>query len=641
MRTFEWRAAFPEVWPAGRDGGFDIVLGNPPYVKLQNLMKVDPDVAAYLSTPHGESSYASAQTGNFDLYLPFIEKGLRLLAPGGRMAFIAPNLWAVNQYGQGLRSLVRRGRHLDRWLDFKAHQVFEDVITYTALQFFTREPQDCVRIATAPNGEMTDVDWSDAELAVPYDSVPEAGEWLIATGPERALIERLQRECARLDDPSMTSGIVVGIQTSADFIYHLRRLGTNRYICTPKGKGAVSYEVEIEDAIMRPLVSGAEAKRYEEPETYTYLLFPYERDAREAMRLIPSNEMAERFPSAWAHLRRWEQELRRRELDAFDDETWYRFGRNQNIDKQDIAKLVVPRLVQHLKCSLDSDGSFCLDNVDVGGILPATASESYFLMAVLNAPMCDFVFRVISKPFQNDYRSANKQFIAPLPISNASAEGRADIAIRARRLQQRWTARRHLLRQSEDRLSVLARARHPARWLWPDLPTLPDMIERAPKGLRLATERRKWAEEQLDEMEAARVEALQAALERGGRREVRFDRGELRLYVSGAPVLDKIYSDEAAGRMTEAYWRWLLLSEPVREAERFAADLRRPPVPSDLPAAAQFIEHVAALVEEVAAIEADERTLNEALYDLYELSPEERNLVENESTHRHGLAASR
>jgi hypothetical protein len=51
VRSFDWRAAFPEVWRAADTGGFDIVLGNPPYVKLQNLMKVDPDVAAYLSAP--------------------------------------------------------------------------------------------------------------------------------------------------------------------------------------------------------------------------------------------------------------------------------------------------------------------------------------------------------------------------------------------------------------------------------------------------------------------------------------------------------------------------------------------------------------------------------------------------------------
>jgi type I restriction-modification system DNA methylase subunit len=185
IRTFDWRAAFPEVWPAGREGGFDIVLGNPPYVKLQNLMTVDPDVVAYLTAERSRDTYQSARTGNFDLYLPFIEKGLRLLTPGGRMAFIAPSLWPMNQYGEGLRRLVRRGRNLDRWLDFKSHQIFEDVITYTALQFFTRDSNDVVRIAAAPNGEMADIDWSDAELAIPYDSLSGEDEWLMATGAER------------------------------------------------------------------------------------------------------------------------------------------------------------------------------------------------------------------------------------------------------------------------------------------------------------------------------------------------------------------------------------------------------------------------------------------------------------------------
>lgn len=191
VRSFDWGSAFPEIWPDGQEGGFDIVLSNPPYVKLQNLMKVDPDVVAYLTALRGSDTYASARTGNFDLYLPFIEKGLRLLRPAGRMAYIAPSLWTVNKYGEGLRALIRRGRHLDRWLDFKSHQIFEDVITYTALQFYTRESRDVLRIAAAPTGDMADVDWSDSDLAVRYDALPEDGEWLMATGPERALIRAL------------------------------------------------------------------------------------------------------------------------------------------------------------------------------------------------------------------------------------------------------------------------------------------------------------------------------------------------------------------------------------------------------------------------------------------------------------------
>ena len=101
---------------------------------------------------------------------------------------------------------------------------------------------------------------------------------------------------------------------------------------------------------MKPLVSGPEAKRYEEPETDTYLLFPYERDARGAMRLIPADDMARALSEAWAHLRKMEEgiaqpENRRRSM----TNRWYRFGRNQNIDKQDIPKLIVAQTVPEMR----------------------------------------------------------------------------------------------------------------------------------------------------------------------------------------------------------------------------------------------------------------------------------------------------
>ena len=57
VNAFDWHAAFPEVWPDGGEGGFDIVLGNPPYVKLQNLHTVDPDVAAWLQGDRGEDTF--------------------------------------------------------------------------------------------------------------------------------------------------------------------------------------------------------------------------------------------------------------------------------------------------------------------------------------------------------------------------------------------------------------------------------------------------------------------------------------------------------------------------------------------------------------------------------------------------------
>ncbi|MGI8570675.1 MAG: Eco57I restriction-modification methylase domain-containing protein [Methylocella sp.] len=225
----------------------------------------------------GVKPYASTQTGNFDLYLPFIEKGIALLNDEGRLGYIAPSLWTTNEYGEGLRKLIAAGRNLDRWIDFKAYQVFEESTTYTALQFFTKRPNDAIRVADAPTGEIPDDPWADAGRALSYGREAFGERWLLLTGEERALIDRFYERCKRLDNPAHTKQIFQGLITSADAIYHLTRIGPGRYVCTPSGNNAAP-PYEIEDALMKPLVSGAEAKRYVEPITETYLLFPYQLD---------------------------------------------------------------------------------------------------------------------------------------------------------------------------------------------------------------------------------------------------------------------------------------------------------------------------------------------------------------------------
>ncbi|MFM8821457.1 MAG: Eco57I restriction-modification methylase domain-containing protein, partial [Phenylobacterium sp.] len=631
----DWKAAFPEVWPEGKPGGFDLILGNPPYVKLQNLTKAAPEATTYLQAQRGDDTYASARTGNFDLYLPFVEKGLRLLGPGGRMAYIAPSLWTVNNYGEGLRDLIRRGRHLERWIDFKAHQIFDEAITYTALQYFSRDRQDVLRIATAPSGEAADVDWTNEGLAVRYDALPENGEWLMATGEDRALIDRLAESCLRLDDPRLTSKIFQGLITSADDLYHMKKKGKGRYWCVPKGRsGAAPHEVEIEDAIMRPLISGAEAKRYEEPETDTYVLFPYERDDKGAMRLLEASVLAARFPRAWAHLLRWEDPLRGREAKEdkrpFDDENWYRFGRSQNVDKQDIPKIIVAQTVPEMRVCVDTNGDKYINNVRVNGILSAMEVDRFFLAGALNSRVVDFVFRRIGKPKQGGWFEANKQFIAPLPIPDVEAKDQARIADQAKLLQTGHTRTRALLSACAERLSVLARHRHPEDWLWPDLRTFEELQSAAPPSLKTPSDRRDWATTRRNEDIAVRLEALQAALDLGGRLEATFDDGELRLFAGGSPVITRIYLEEADGRMAEAWWRWLLLSRTWREAKPLADELRRPPADALLPAAAQFIARVKALAEQTSALEQGEQAMNELLAELYQLTPAERVLVEND-----------
>ncbi|MDP8995525.1 MAG: Eco57I restriction-modification methylase domain-containing protein [Pseudomonadota bacterium] len=621
INPFDWHGSFAE-------GGFDIVLGNPPYVKLQNLMKVDPEVVAYLRAPRVAGTYESAQTGNFDLYLPFIEKGLRLLAKGGRMAYIAPSLWTVNEYGEGLRRLIHRTQQLERWLDFKSFQVFDEAITYTALQFFTQASNSTVNINSASDGEIGDLTWNSEKQSVAFEAFEAGSEWLLATGNDRSFIVNRTRSNLRLDSPSVSSAIIVGVQTSADKIYHLQRVGKNKF--TSKAETGLPLEVELENSATLPLVSGEQAKRYAQPQTDLHTVFPYHAKPNGQLELLSVVAYKQKFPNCFTYLQKFEKLLRKRESSSFDDEQWYRFGRSQNIDKQHLPKLMVPRLVTDLKVSFDRKGEYCLDNVDVGGVIPATECDPDFLCAVLNASVANFVFRRTSKPFQHEYLSANKQFIAPLPVPRATPEQQQVIATKARKLQELWTLRRDLLREVEDRLSVLSRLRFKFKTLWPDLPSVRDIA--LPKNLS-EKEKSDYRKEEIERLEEEKLTQLQGFLDTTKEWNVDFTKGELRLSAEGRVVLSKIFLPDNQGPLVAQYWRYVI-SRRMSSAKSFAEELGKYPAPDATEASRQFIERVDAVLALRSEILAREHEMNEALYDLYGLSTDERQLIEEDCTKR-------
>lgn len=553
INTFDWRDNFPEVFDGSPTEGFDVVLGNPPYVKLQNFRKAHSEMAEYLRDGRPDSGfdgYESAKSGNFDLYLPFIEKGIDLLRPGGRLGYIAPSVWIMNKYGAKLRELVEEQRSLDRWLDFRSHQIFEEATVYTALQFFRKPTQeerpDSILVAAAPDGIVPDEPWGGNDAALPWTRLAYGDRWLMLSGAERDLVDRLDRECNRLGDEEVSQAVFVGLQTSADSIYHLERIAPGRY----RSAASDGAEVRIEDEIMHPLVSGAEAKRYIDPETDTWILFPYHRRGK-GMALLTADEMEQRYPLAWAYLRSHEGDLRARESGAFDDDDWHRFGRTQNLDKQDSTKLLMPRLVANLKASLDEAGEFYLDNVDVGGVAPSADYPPGFLLAMLNGQIANFVFRRISKPFRGDYLSANKQFIEPLPIPRLPGDEREAIGEAAISLQNLHTQRRNTLTRLQHRL-VNAPSR--SRRLDFLFPTILSADQRRDDATATIEDPRVWAKQHYDLDIGAEYIRLEEALHPDVDLEAEFTDGEVRLLADEAPIIEGIFLNDDEGPFIAAQW---------------------------------------------------------------------------------------
>ena len=620
INAFDWHAAFPEVFAAG---GFDVVVGNPPYVKLQNFRRVHRDMANFLRRPIAEGGqYTSTQTGSFDLYLPFIEKGIALLHEHGHLGFIAPSLWTVNEYGKGLRDCVIAGHHLRGWIGFGSYQVFDEATTYTALQFFSQRANDRLQLTFAPDGVIPENPWTGDEISLSYDRLHFGSRWLMITGSDRELIDDLYTRCRRLDNPEITRHIYQGLITSADQIYHLRRLGSGRYECIPKGKDALPpYEVRIEDNLMKPLVSGKEAKRYVEPSIDTYLLFPYTIASGQAT-LIPTAQMAADYPLAWTYLRSWEDELRSRENEAFDDDSWYRFGRHQNLDKQEIEKLIVAQTVPSLRLFNDSSAQLYLNNVRVNGIVPAHDVSAWYLLGVMNGKVCNYVFRRIAKPKDGGWFEANKQFIAPLPIPEGEVEIMREVAERAERAQALHTQRHNILESIERRRSVLRLRNRPESWLFPELESLVHLGAEAPNALN-AEQRMSWAQQRYDEELIGRWERLGARLSPGVELSAEQVGGELRFLIDGVVAVDHVFVDDEEGTFIAAQWKVLAATMSVTASsngKRLSKSLRRLAVATDNPAAVrQIIEFERNLSEVETQIADAETEINQLLYNLYDL----------------------
>lgn len=130
VNAFDWNTAFPQVFI---QDGFDAVVGNPPYIRIQTLQETSQiDVEFY------KKRYKAASKGNYDVYVVFVEKGLSLLNKNGRLGFILPHKFFNSQYGEPLRGVIANGKYLAKVVHFGDQQVFKSATTYTGLMFLDK-----------------------------------------------------------------------------------------------------------------------------------------------------------------------------------------------------------------------------------------------------------------------------------------------------------------------------------------------------------------------------------------------------------------------------------------------------------------------------------------------------------------------
>ncbi len=417
---------FGEVFE--KRGGFDAVIGNPPYTRVQVLRQFRPEEAAAY-----QAKYASASEGSFDIASPFIERGLELLRPNGRLSFIVSRQFCETAAGRPLREMLAGGRHVQEIVDFGAGLVFDPVSAYTLILVLGRSPSRSWRLTRVPSppGPRALVA-AEAEGSPLTATLPAAdlgpGEWSLGVPAERDLLQRLSHAHPSLGD---VSGNVVfqGVVTGADYIYRLRDLGPGPQEGLRRvARRDAGTEGVVEEALLRPVLAGrSDIHRFHIAPAQEVLLVPYRRPRPHQPFVLMSRSDLARFPHAEAWLDRHADELRAR-AGEWTDHTWWAFSRRQNLERFEEPKILVPYMIDHLCAHLDERGYFFV-NVTTGGygIPIAGIEDPAYVAALLNSRLLSWALRRYSRAFRGGWFAARKGNLVRLPIAQPAEQRRAEV----------------------------------------------------------------------------------------------------------------------------------------------------------------------------------------------------------------------
>jgi len=417
VNTFDWERGFPEIMLVG---GFDVVISNPPYIRIQTMKEWAPTEVEFY-----KREYKAASKGNYDIYVVFVERALQLLNERGRVGYILPNKFFQTKYGQSLRGLISQGKHLSEVVHFGAQQVFAGATTYTCLLFLDKGGNKCFRYVKAHDLDAWRASGEAVVGEIRADKVTKK-EWNFVVGSGAELFERLSEMPLMLGD---IADIFVGLQTSADKVFIMDLIEEEQHTLRLKSR-ALKINRTFEKGLLFPLVSGTDISRYCDLPERQYIIFPYSIEG-ESVELIDFGVISKSYPETADYLLKNKKTLEARERNRAKGKKWYGYIYLKNMRRQSIQKICVPRLVEYLYAAYDVDGNHFLDNVDVGGVTLKPAYQQQgpiYLLGLLNSKLLRWYFPFVSVLFRGGWLSANRQFLSQLPIRTINFDNPADVA---------------------------------------------------------------------------------------------------------------------------------------------------------------------------------------------------------------------
>jgi type I restriction-modification system DNA methylase subunit len=394
---FDWPVEFAEVFA---NGGFDIVLANPPYVRQELISEIKPML---------KEVYPDVYMGTADLYCYFYARALQLLRPGGMLAFISSNKWFRANYGKKLRKYIADRCDIASITDFGELPVFEASATFPMI-FVSKRITD-----TLPEATKGPVFTQVKSLEAPYPDVGaliqqygmELGKgsidgenWALAGAQVEQILRKMEQD-----------GIPLGNYVNGQ-IYRGILTGFNEaFIIDGNTRAELIERDKKSEEIIKRLLIGDDVRKWHIRERDRWLI------------VTPIGINIKHYPAVLAHLKQWQEELEAR-WDKGDH--WWELRACDYYDIFDKPKITYPEIAKEPRFTLDYKRIYPIKTVF------SIPVKDLFLLGLLNSTLAWFYLKntcsVLGDAENRGRLTLQKIYIERIPVPKASAQDKAKIS---------------------------------------------------------------------------------------------------------------------------------------------------------------------------------------------------------------------
>ncbi len=399
---------FDPHWMFGNTG-FDVVIGNPPYVRHEKIKDQKPA----LLQAYGKGFFS----GTSDLYVYFFKRGLEVLNAGGVLSYICSNKYFRSGYGENLRKHLLEKTRLRQIIDFGDAPVFTAIAYPSILVAQNQKPnkQDTMRVLS----------WNQADDINNFREIVETQSFTMPQSSLKLDSWRIERgDVLQLLEKLKAAGTPLGEYVGGRFYYGIKTGFNEAFVVDKTTRDDLIKQHPSSKEILKPFLRGRDVKRWKVNNPELWLLFiPWHFPLHNDPSIVGASEKAEKafqkqYPAIYKHLLKFKSELENRnQAETGIYYEWYALQRAAATywKEFETTKIIYPDIYAHQSFAWDTEKFY---STNTNYFIPTTEK---WLTGLLNSRPVEWFYGLTSNSIQGGFLRAFSDYMKLIPIPKPSS----------------------------------------------------------------------------------------------------------------------------------------------------------------------------------------------------------------------------